>query len=105
MLTSQREFPTPHPVSTESLRIVIIGLSITSSWGNGHATTYRGLMRELCRRGHDVLFLECDVPWYARHRTLPQPPFGRTALYADFQALRQAHEADVGAADLVIVGS
>jgi hypothetical protein len=28
------------------LNIVVIGLSITSSWGNGHATTYRGLVRE-----------------------------------------------------------
>jgi spore maturation protein CgeB len=49
-----------------SLRIVILGLSITSSWGNGHATTYRGLVRELTRRGHSVLFLERDQPWYAR---------------------------------------
>ena len=59
-------------------RIVIIGLSITSSWGNGHATTYRGLVRELTRRGHDVLFLEHDKPWYAANRDLPTPPFGRT---------------------------
>jgi hypothetical protein len=37
-------------VSRPRLRIVILGLSITSSWGNGHATTYRGLVRELIRR-------------------------------------------------------
>src|SRR5690606_40196193 len=47
------------------LSIVILGLSITSSWGNGHATTYRGLARELAARGHRVLFLERDVAWYA----------------------------------------
>lgn len=87
------------------LRIAIIGLSITSSWGNGHATTYRGLVRELAARGHDVLFLECDVPWYAGHRDLPQPPFGRTVLYQDLKALQRLHAADIGAADLVIVGS
>ena len=46
----------------ESLQIVILGLSITSSWGNGHATTFRGLVRELASRGHQVLFLERDVP-------------------------------------------
>ena len=51
-----------------ALGIVIIGLSITSSWGNGHATTYRGLVRELTRRGHTVVFLERDVPWYAENR-------------------------------------
>ena len=63
------------------LRIVILGLSITSSWGNGHATTYRGLVRELAARGHDVLFLERDLPWYAENRDLPEPPYGRTRLY------------------------
>ena len=52
------------PPPVRRLRIVILGLSITSSWGNGHATTYRSLMRTLCRRGHEVLFLECDKPWY-----------------------------------------
>ena len=61
--------------------LVILGLSITSSWGNGHATTYRGLVRELTARGHDVLFLERDVPWYAENRDLPHPPYCRTELY------------------------
>ena len=63
------------------LRVVILGLTITSSWGNGHATTYRGLVRELAARGHDVLFLERDQPWYAENRDLPEPPYGRTRLY------------------------
>jgi spore maturation protein CgeB len=93
------------PAASRKLRIVILGLSITSSWGNGHATTYRGLVRELVRRGHDVLFLERDVPWYAENRDLAQPPFGRTALYADLDELRRRHGAAVGAADLVVVGS
>jgi spore maturation protein CgeB len=87
------------------LRIVILGLSITSSWGNGHATTYRGLVRELTRRGHDVLFLERDVPWYASNRDLPRPPHGRTALYLDLDELKQRFADEVQDADLVIVGS
>ncbi|RYZ11792.1 MAG: glycosyltransferase [Comamonadaceae bacterium] len=91
--------------AAEPLRIVILGLSITSSWGNGHATTYRGLVRELARRGHDLLFLERDVPWYAQNRDLPVPPYGRTALYADLDALRRDGSQAVGEADLVIVGS
>src|SRR3546814_10641590 len=57
---------------------VIIGLSITASWGNGHATAYRALVRELIRRGHKVIFLERDVPWYAAERDLPRPPYGQT---------------------------
>src|SRR4051794_3577395 len=91
--------------SPTSLRIVIIGLTITSSWGNGHATTYRGLVRELARRGHDVLFLEHDKPWYAGNRDLPNPPFGRTELYASVQDLQERFADDVRRADLVIVGS
>jgi spore maturation protein CgeB len=87
------------------MRIVILGLSITSSWGNGHATTYRGLVRELARRGHDVLFLERDVPWYAENRDLAAPPFGRTALYDDLGDLRARFGSAVAEAELVIVGS
>jgi spore maturation protein CgeB len=87
------------------LRIVILGLSITSSWGNGHATTYRGLVRELTARGHDVLFLERDVPWYASNRDLPRPKYGRTVLYLDLAELKRRFAAEVAEADLVIVGS
>ncbi len=95
---------TQNPKS-ESLNIVILGLSITSSWGNGHATTYRGLVRELSRRGHQVLFLERDKPWYANNRDLPHPPFGRTALYKTVEDLKRRFAAEVRQADLVIVGS
>lgn len=88
-----------------SLRIVILGLSITSSWGNGHATTWRGLVRELVGRGHQVLFLERDVPWYAANRDLPRPPYGRTELYPDLAMLKARFADEVREADLVIVGS
>jgi spore maturation protein CgeB len=89
-----------------SLSIVILGLSITSSWGNGHATTYRGLVKELGRRGHHVTFLERDVPWYGgAHRDMPEPPFGQTFLYRDFEDLTQSFTGLVHQADLVIIGS
>ena len=87
------------------MRIVFLGLSITSSWGNGHATNYRGLVRALTERGHDVLFLERDVPWYAENRDLPEPPHGRTVLYRSLDELRDAFAEDVREADLVVVGS
>jgi spore maturation protein CgeB len=86
------------------LSIVILGLSITSSWGNGHATTYRGLVRELARRGHDVLFLERDVPWYAENRDLGAS-FGKVRLYASLEELKDRFGAAIRKADLVIVGS
>ncbi len=89
----------------EPLNIVILGLSITSSWGNGHATTFRGLVRELVARGHQVLFLERDVPWYASSRDLPHPGYCDTQLYASLDDLKTRFTEQVRAADLVIVGS
>src|SRR5690349_125323 len=85
--------------------IVFLGLSITSSWGNGHATTYRCLVRELAERGHRVLFLERDVPWYACERDMPKPPYGRTSLYKSLEELKSRFAHAVRDADLVIVGS
>ncbi len=89
----------------ERLRFVFLGLSITSSWGNGHATTYRGLLRELAALGHEVLFLERDVPWYAQNRDLPNPPYARTELYDSLPNLRKRFRAQVESADIAVVGS
>jgi spore maturation protein CgeB len=87
------------------MRVVVLGLSITSSWGNGHATTYRGLLRELARRGHQVVFLERDVPWYAAHRDLPNPVFCATRLYRSVGELERRFAGLVARADAVILGS
>jgi spore maturation protein CgeB len=86
-------------------RIVILGLSITSTWGNGHATTYRGLVRELSRRGHQVQFLERDMPWYAANRDLPRPPDGSVSLYSSLDELQDVYRRSIREADVVIVGS
>jgi spore maturation protein CgeB len=83
------------------VKIVFVGLSITSSWGNGHATTYRALLGALRQRGHETLFLERDVPWYAAHRDAP----GAGALYRSLAELHSRHADEVRAADLVVVGS
>jgi spore maturation protein CgeB len=84
------------------VRAVFLGLSITSSWGNGHATNYRALLAALLARGHDVLFLERDKPWYAAERDFGAP-FVR--LYDSVEELRRRYEDDVREADLVVVGS
>ena len=91
-------------MSAAPMRLVVLGLSLSSSWGNGHATTYRALLKAFAGRGHDVLFLERDVPWYAQHRDLPDPDFCDLALYGDLDGL-DAHRAAIAAADAVIVGS
>jgi spore maturation protein CgeB len=87
------------------MRIVFLGLSVTSSWGNGHATNYRGLLRSLRARGHRVLFLERDVPWYAAERDLPAPSFAQTALYQSLDELRRRFSDHLRGADAVVIGS
>jgi spore maturation protein CgeB len=87
------------------VRLVFLGLSITSSWGNGHATNYRGLLRALDERGHEVLFLERDMPWYAAERDLASPPFGRVELYESIEELSERFSDDVAGADAVVIGS
>lgn len=86
------------------LYVVVLGLSLSSSWGNGHATTYRALLKAFAARGHDVLFLERDVPWYAGQRDMPNPDFCRFELYTDLADLRRFRDA-IAKADAVIVGS
>jgi spore maturation protein CgeB len=88
----------------DKLRVVVLGLSLSSSWGNGHATTFRALIKAFAARGHDVLFLERDVPWYAAHRDLAKPGFCRLALYESLEALESYRDV-VADADAVIVGS
>jgi spore maturation protein CgeB len=89
----------------DRLSLVVLGLSITSSWGNGHATTYRALVREITARGHDVLFLERDQPWYAENRDMPVPPHGRTVVYGSVDELREGFTRQIRHADAVILGS
>jgi spore maturation protein CgeB len=88
------------------MKIAIFGLSITSSWGNGHATTFRALCRELWRRGHAVVFVEKDVEWYRSNRDMPEPEYVSLRLYGDWAAdgigVVRAAVAD---ADVVVVGS
>ncbi len=88
-----------------NLDIVIFGLSITSSWGNGHAATYRALARALHRRGHQVTFLERDVPWYRDNRDLSKSEYCRIELYQDLPDAARRFASRVAEADLVILGS
>ncbi len=87
------------------MKIVMIGLSITSSWGNGHATTYRALVLELTRLGHEVIFFEREVPWYSENRDLhPEASTARVILY-DSVAELEEYAPFIQSADAVIVGS
>jgi spore maturation protein CgeB len=87
------------------LDIVIFGLSITSSWGNGHATTYRALTKALAARGHSVSFLERDMPWYREHRDVRTLPYCRIELYDALHDVPRRFGKLVMGADLVVIGS
>jgi spore maturation protein CgeB len=87
------------------MKLVIFGLTVSSSWGNGHATLWRGLIRALQRRGVEVVFFERDVPYYAQHRDLPVLPAGELVLYPDWAAVQERARAEVRSADVVMITS
>ncbi|TGD95034.1 CgeB family protein [Methylobacterium nonmethylotrophicum] len=87
------------------MRLVVFGLTISSSWGNGHATLWRALSRALARRGHSVVFYERDLPFYAAHRDLTAIPNGRLVLFSDWAEIRAQAARDVAEADVAMVTS
>ena len=83
------------------MKLVVFGLTVSSSWGNGHATLWRGLFRALGELGHRAIFFERDVPYYAAHRDLVEVPGCDLRLYSSWaavlaQAQRELADADVG---------
>jgi spore maturation protein CgeB len=87
------------------MKLVIFGLTVSSSWGNGHATLWRGLIRALAARGAQVVFFERDVAYYARHRDLCSLAGGELVLYADWGDVAGRARAEVAAADAALVTS
>ncbi len=87
------------------MKIVIFGLTVTSSWGNGHATLWRGLCRALAARGHSVTFFERDVPYYAQARDLHALSEGELVLYPSWAEVRSRATRAVAEADVAIVTS
>jgi len=93
------------PAAHAHMRIVVFGLSITSAWGNGHATLWRGLCRALGGMGHQVTFFERDVPYYAAHRDLTNIPGCAIRLYADWAQVEGAARLALADADVGLVTS
>ncbi len=87
------------------MKLVIFGLTVSSSWGNGHATLWRGLLKALVARGHDVVFFERDVPYYAMNRDLHALADGTLVLYADWTQNLPAARAHLADADVAMVTS
>lgn len=87
------------------MKLVIFGLSISSSWGNGHATLWRGLCRALHERDHRIIFFERDVPWYAGSRDLAQPEYCDLRLYARWEDVVGSASEELADTDAAIVTS
>ena len=87
------------------MKFVIFGLTISSSWGNGHATLWRGMVKALARRGHRVVFFERDMPYYAEHRDCWEIPGCDLVLYADWESIARHAEEQVADADVAMVTS
>lgn len=87
------------------MKIVIFGLTISSSWGNGHATLWRGLCRALATRGHRIVFFERDVPYYASHRDLTALSGTRLQLYSNWEEIHPTAKRELVDADAGLVTS
>ena len=87
------------------MKLVIFGLTVSSSWGNGHATLWRGLCNALARQGHDLTFFERDVTYYANHRDLVMPDTYRLVLYSSWAEAGSLTKSAVSESDVALVTS
>jgi spore maturation protein CgeB len=87
------------------MKLVIFGLAVSSSWGNGHAILWRALIRALGRRGHHTVFFERDVPYYAQNRDLTVLKGGRLALYRDWDEIIPEAKRELAGADAAMITS
>lgn len=87
------------------MKFVVFGLTVSSSWGNRHATMWRGLSRALAQRGHKIVFFERDAPNFADHRDLPEWTDGELRLYSEFDKIRYLAGRHLADADVAIVTS
>src|SRR5690349_5427607 len=87
------------------MKFLVFGLSVTSTWGNGHGTTYRALLKALHARGHQIVFYEKDVEWYASNRDLVNPDFCEVRLYNSWAEAVPRIRKELRETDVAIVGS
>ncbi len=97
------------------MRLSFIGSSLVSCYWNGAATYYRGLLRALAARGHQITFLEPDAFGRQQNRDMPDPDWAKVVVYPGVgedgvrRCLDAARGADVvvlqrGAEDLPVMG-
>lgn len=87
------------------MKITILGLTLSSSWGNGHATPYRALIRALDHLGHQVHFFEKDVPYYRSRRDFDSCDYCELTLYSDWADVRNRALSAAADSDVVMTAS
>ncbi len=87
------------------MRIAFYGSSLLSSYWNGAATYYRGLLAALARLGHDITFYEPDAFDRQAHRDIEPPSWARVVVYAATEAAARDVLAEAADADIVIKAS
>jgi spore maturation protein CgeB len=104
MTSHHRGFLIPRK-DPERVKISIFGLALSSSWGNGHATPYRAIIRALDRLGHKVHFFEKDVPYYSSRRDFDSCDYCKLTLYSDWADVRERALLAGADSDVVITAS
>ncbi len=106
LLTSHRQPPSwSSRQGTSTVKITIFGLTISSSWGNGHATPYRAILKALHRQGHQIHFFEKDVPYYRSRRDFDSAPYCQLHLYTEWAEIRKVALSEADSSDVVLTAS
>ena len=84
------------------MKIAFYGSSLLSSYWNGAATYYRGILHALAQRGHDITFYEPDAFDRQLHRDIEPPEWCRSVVYSATQEGLRSVLAEAGDADVVV---
>ena len=87
------------------MKITIFGLTLSSSWGNGHATPYRAILRALARAGHEITFYEKDAPYYSSHRDFSECNYCELKIYDSWERCRHHALATAAESDIAVLAS
>lgn len=87
------------------MKFTFFGLTISSSWGNGHATPYRAIIRALHQMGHQIHFFEKDAPYYRSRRDFDSCDYCQLTIYPDWNQIRMQALAIAVESDAVITAS
>lgn len=84
------------------MKIAFYGSSLLSSYWNGAATYYRGILGELAKRGHEITFYEPDAFDRQKHRDIDPPDWCRSVVYPATEDAMRAVLSEAAAADIVV---